>query len=64
MTSAASEVLLAVNAFMRAQTTYLTVTNAYDKAQLQLFVLLGPAAAACGPAVEHVQLPNAPRPAQ
>jgi outer membrane protein TolC len=62
--SSASEVLLSVNAFMRAQTTYLTVTNAYDKAQLRLYVLLGPGAAACGPAVEPVQLPNAPRAAQ
>jgi outer membrane protein TolC len=62
--SSASEVLLAVNSFMRAHTSYLTATNAYDKAQLQLMVLLGPGAVPCGPAVERVQLPNAPRQAQ
>ena len=43
-----TEVLLAIGALSRAQMNYLNAVSAYDKAQLRLMVLLGPAA--CGPA--------------
>jgi outer membrane protein TolC len=39
-----SELLLAIEALARAQQNYLGAVNAYDKAQLRLMLLLGPAA--------------------
>src|SRR5205085_399039 len=42
--STPAEVLLAIEALGRAQVNYLTTLNEYDKAQLRLMLLLGPAA--------------------
>ncbi|MBV9123728.1 MAG: TolC family protein, partial [Planctomycetes bacterium] len=42
--STPTEVLLAIQSLGRAQLNYLTTTNAFDKAQLRLMVLLGPGA--------------------
>jgi outer membrane protein TolC len=42
--SSYTEALLALSAYGRAERSYLEIVNAYDKAQLQLMILLGPAA--------------------
>lgn len=58
--SSYTEALLALQAYARAERSYLEVVNAYDKAQLQLMILLGPAAIhSCVPATPP---PTASRP--
>ncbi|HZU39071.1 MAG TPA: hypothetical protein VFA18_24310, partial [Gemmataceae bacterium] len=52
-----TEALLALESYGRAERSYLETINAYDKAQLRLMILLGPAAIhGCPPAAT---LPNA-----